>query len=339
MVSTLLDQVDREEEQQQQSYPTSSTHFQSQPQPQSQNRPQTEKLQFLQAQMSELENRTEHQRQQRYMGLDLDDEEIDDDYSTDSTSYLSESFHSSVYDIMPLAGMDDDDDYHLNKNAKDRVVAIVPTSISQLEEPQQLPNNHKDHQPSNNPSLREFLERSHHTTPCDSPAVVVVAPANEQLVTKIGQTRLNRTLRSLTASSVGGGGSVVTSDSPSVCTTTPEQEQHLQLQQYHHHHHHHPTPQQNPGLTRNLSKQSFYSAPCDINCCQDHGSNYSSESTNYSFSNHNYSNHQRNALEADDSTLCDSHKGAICVVDISGFTNLSRALSVEDLSKVSDDED
>lgn len=290
MVTTLLDQMDREEAH---AHNVATKKQQQQQQPLT----ETEKLRQLQEQMVELERKSDHE--QHHFELELDDSTnqllLDDGSSSttsasdDESSSYEECFNSSIYDIMPLAGDGDD----ASRNAEEEI-RIAHAIIE------------KDRQRQ---KLSDFLEKTEQEE----------SSTSEQLVTKIGQTRLNRTLRKTSTSVVGDNHSVAnTSVSENDSSQQPSQNQQFSATTNNNKFRH--------GIPSTSSKHSFASMPAEL----DHGSSHGSVQGLTS-------NHLAVAapkLEADDDLLCDSHKSAICLVDISGFTNLSRCLNVEDLSKV-----
>jgi hypothetical protein len=286
MVETLLQQMEREEQ---------ARHRYLKSVPSNKNIPLTEheKLLLIKAQMMQLEAQKDESiaNSERMMetlarfefdlpkdghiGMRVDSEEEsgDDDDESSSSSCLSESHRQSVYDVMPLRG----NDHHREGIDKG------------------LPTRHR----SNNSAGVSLASHVSKTTPM----------AAEQVVTKIGQTRLNRTLRKSPS---------VASDNASIVSGLSNNDG---VQR---------TPTTDRSMPSRGSRTSLHSAPAymmqqqqqqpmDVNL-PDAAQSTSQQLPSY--------------LEQDDILHCDSHKSAICLVDISGFTSLSRELNVEDLSKV-----
>ncbi|KAG7342515.1 adenylate/guanylate cyclase [Nitzschia inconspicua] len=322
MVNALLDQVDRE-----QNHITNIP--QNHPTQKQSTAPLTEeeKLQLIQAQMAELENRSDHHmNEHRLFELELDDSidqlfSLENDNNADgyhhassssssSSSDFTESFNSSIYDIMPLAGSHDDKSSTNQTSSNEmHVAAMAQIEQDRVQAQQQHHQQQQNHATpnSNNTTAVNKTESSSSTNNA----------AAEQLVTKIGQTRLNRTLRKTTSSVMGDNQSVLSdsNNNDSSSHHPPQQKQ---------------SHENNDGLKRNTSKLSLASMPAElgaVDASSQHGIQYLSAARAAAVAL------AGPVLEADDDLLCDSHKSAICLVDISGFTNLSRSLTAEDLSK------
>ncbi|KAG7363712.1 adenylate/guanylate cyclase [Nitzschia inconspicua] len=324
MVNTLLDQVDREQ-----------NHITNIPQNHPTQKQSTatlteeEKLHLIQAQMAELENRSDHHmNEHRLFELELDDpidqlfslgnDDNADGYhhasssSSSSSSDFTESFNSSIYDIMPLAGSHDDKSSTNETSSNEMRVA----AMAQIEQDRVQAQQQHHQQQQNHATLKSNNTKAVTVNNTESSSSTTNAAA-EQLVTKIGQTRLNRTLRKTTGSVMGDNQSVL-SDS----NNNDSSSQHSLHQKQSH--------EDNNGMKRNTSKLSLASMPAELGTMDDYSQNRSQYD---SAARASAVARAGPVLEADDDLLCDSHKSAICLVDISGFTNLSRSLTVEDLSK------
>jgi hypothetical protein len=257
--------------------------------------PRTRRLEEIQAQIMALEERADRQATNLALfefelndskgSLGYEDDEAseisDEDDDDDDDSHQGSSDSYSSYDVMPLGGQSGEDSTPglLQMYLEKKIFGDDPREQQQQQQQQQ------QHQGPNGDAKSVSSSKSRQ---------------DEQLVTKIGRTRMNRALRKSPCPSVSGDASSVTEASyePGQILATP--------------------------AVASANERKYTSV---------HAGSVPHLQMQHSLSSVATPEFLREQRQQE-RLLLDARQSAICLVDISGFTNLSRALDVEDLSMV-----